>query len=121
MIEHTFEYEPAVAGTTKSNDRINMFEMLDVFPVAKRFVVVIAFAAYRLLVTASVDRFETCQTFRVPTFAVVVNRFVVVTELDALIFPVTFRVVAPVLPRMYKVSKFAGSVTVNAYPGELVV
>jgi hypothetical protein len=75
-IEHTFEYEPAVAATTNSNDRINMFEMLDVFPVAKRFVVVIAF--------------------------------------DAVIFPVTFSDVTPVLPRMYNVSKFAGSVTVKA-------
>jgi hypothetical protein len=37
-------------------------------------------------------------------------------------FPVTLNVFEiPVLPRMYKVSKFAGSVTVNAYPGELVV
>jgi hypothetical protein len=27
----------------------------------------------------------------------------------------------PVLPRMYNVSRFAGSVTVNAYPGELTV
>ena len=37
-------------------------------------------------------------------------------------FPVTLSVfVTPVFPRMYNVSKFAGSVTVNAYPGELTV
>jgi hypothetical protein len=53
-IEHTFEYEPAVAATTKSKLRINMFEMLDVFPVAKRFVVVIAFEAWMFPVTSRV-------------------------------------------------------------------
>jgi hypothetical protein len=51
--------------------------------VAKTFVVVTAFAAYKLLVTTRVERFETCQTFRVPTFAVVTNTFVVVTAFDA--------------------------------------
>ena len=61
--------------------------------VAKTFVVVSAFAAYRLLVTDSVTRFETCHTFRVPTFAVVAKTFVVVMAFDAYKFPVTFRVV----------------------------
>ena len=95
--------------------------MFDVIPAVNRFVVVTAFAAYRLLVNERLDKFETCQTFRVPTFAVVAKTFVVVTAFDEVIFPVTFRVVIPVLPRMYNVSKLAGSVTVSAYPGETVV
>ena len=64
----------------------------------KRFVVERAFAAYKLLVTTRVERFETCQTFRVPTFAVVAKTFVVVTALEAYRLPVTFRVVTPVVP-----------------------
>ena len=51
----------------------------------------------------------------------VVKTFVVVMAFDAMIFPVTFRVGVPVFPRMYNVSKLAGSVTVSAYPGELTV
>jgi hypothetical protein len=35
--------------------------------------------------------------------------------------PVTFSDAEPVFPRMYNVSKLAGSVTVKAYPGETVV
>ena len=35
--------------------------------------------------------------------------------------PKTFSDVISVFPRMYSVSKFAGSVTVKAYPGELTV
>jgi hypothetical protein len=47
-----------------------------------KFVVVTAFAAYRLLVKERVERFETCHTFRVPTFAVVAKTFVVVRAFD---------------------------------------
>jgi hypothetical protein len=55
---------------------------------ANKFVVVTAFAAYKLLVNERVERFETCQTFKVPTFAVVaktlvVNRLVVVSAFEA--------------------------------------
>jgi hypothetical protein len=50
---------------------------------AKTLVVVTAFAAYRLFERDRVDRFETCQTFRVPTFAVVENKLVVVTAFAA--------------------------------------
>jgi hypothetical protein len=49
----------------------------------------------------------------------VVNTFVVVNAFEALTLPVTLRLVTPVFPRMYNVSKFAGSVTVNAYPGKV--
>ena len=49
---------------------------------ANTFVVVTAFAAYRLLVNERVERFETCQTFRVPTFAVTAKTFVVVKAFD---------------------------------------
>jgi hypothetical protein len=50
--------------------------------VANMFVVVTAFAAYKLLVKERLDKFETCQTFRVPMFAVIANTLVVVTEFE---------------------------------------
>ena len=54
----------------------------DVIPAVNKFVVVTAFAVYRLFPSERLDKFETCQTFRVPTFAVVAKTFVVVTELE---------------------------------------
>ena len=74
---------------------------------AKTFVVVSAFDAYRLLVTDSVTRFETCHTFRVPTFAVVAKTFVVVTAFETNTFPTTWRLAVvfvvpiPILPCEY--------------------
>ena len=50
---------------------------LDVIPAVNRFVVVTELDTTRLLVNERVERFETCQTFRVPTLAVVATRFVV--------------------------------------------
>ena len=54
-----------------------VFETFEVKPAAKIFVVVTAFAAYRLLVRASEFKFEIAKTLRVPTFAVVAERLVV--------------------------------------------
>ena len=72
----------------------------DVIPAVNRFVVVTAFAAYRLFPSERLDRFETCQTFRVPTFAVVDNKLVVVTAFETYTLPVTLRLVRPVRPAM---------------------
>jgi hypothetical protein len=55
--------------------------MVSVF--ANKLVVVTAFEAYKLLDNERLDKFETCQTFRVPTFAVVAKMLVVVMALDA--------------------------------------
>jgi hypothetical protein len=55
-------------------------DMVSVF--ANKLVVVTAFEAYKLLDNERLDKFETCQTFRVPTFAVVAKMLVVVMALD---------------------------------------
>ena len=58
-----------------------VLDMVSVF--ANKLVVVTAFEAYKLLDNERLDKFETCQTFRVPTFAVVAKMLVVVMALDA--------------------------------------
>jgi hypothetical protein len=88
----------------------------------KCVVAVTAFEAYKLPVTLRLVRPVRPAMVWIPVAVTfVVKTFVVVTAFDAYMLPVTFKVVAPVLPRMYNVSKFAGSVTVKAYPGELTV
>jgi hypothetical protein len=80
--------------------RVCVFVVAIFAVVAKTFVVVNAFEAYKLFVKERVDKFETCQTLTVPTFAVVantlvVNTFVVVKAFEAYKLPVTLIPVTP--------------------------
>jgi hypothetical protein len=52
-------------------------------PAVNKFVVVTELAAYRLLDNERLDKFETFQTFSVPTFAVVAKTLVVVMAFAA--------------------------------------